>query len=166
MARATRSSGGQRTRSGFAPTTQPSSATTILDESAPDEEFGYNTPSSTTASGFDQSRLSQHPEPLPFRQMSSKYTRRDLPDIADNPAAEQDGLPGPSIKQANALGAHINEVIAVISRLEGLGLQNLEVPLPKCVVLGEQSSGKSSVIEAISGVRTPRSTGTCTRCPL
>jgi ABC-type branched-subunit amino acid transport system ATPase component len=54
----------------------------------------------------------------------------------------------------------------VISRLEGLGLQRQSIPLPKCVVLGEQSSGKSSVIEAISGVRTPRASGTCTRCPL
>jgi len=32
--------------------------------------------------------------------------------------------------------------------------------------LGEQSTGKSSVIESISGIKTPRSTGTCTRCPL
>jgi hypothetical protein len=31
---------------------------------------------------------------------------------------------------------------------------------------GEQSTGKSSVIESISGIKTPRSTGTCTRCPL
>jgi hypothetical protein len=33
-------------------------------------------------------------------------------------------------------------------------------------VTGEQSTGKSSVIEAISGIKTPRSTDTCTRCPL
>ena len=31
---------------------------------------------------------------------------------------------------------------------------------------GEQSTGKSSVIEAISGIKTPRSTDVCTRCPL
>ena len=65
-----------------------------------------------------------------------------------------------------ARGLHIKEVISVISRLEGLGLQRQAIQLPKCVVLGEQSSGKSSVIEAISGVRTPRAGGTCTRCPL
>jgi hypothetical protein len=33
-------------------------------------------------------------------------------------------------------------------------------------LVGEQSTGKSSVIEAISGIKTPRSTGTCTRCPI
>lgn len=32
--------------------------------------------------------------------------------------------------------------------------------------LGDQSTGKSSVIEAISGIKTPRATDTCTRCPL
>jgi len=74
-------------------------------------------------------------------------------------------------------------VIATINRLEGLGLQRLKIPLPKCIVLGtscvtvstcsvlisapgEQSTGKSSVIEAISGIKTPRMDDTCTRCPL
>ena len=32
--------------------------------------------------------------------------------------------------------------------------------------MGGQSTGKSSVIEAISEIKVPRSTGTCTRCPL
>ncbi|USP79604.1 hypothetical protein yc1106_06878 [Curvularia clavata] len=66
----------------------------------------------------------------------------------------------------DALGRHVNEVIKTISRLQSLGLQRLKIPLPKCIVLGEQSAGKSSVIEAISGIKTPRSDDTCTRCPL
>lgn len=69
-------------------------------------------------------------------------------------------------EEAEILGVHLKEVIEVIGRLEGLGLQHHEIKFPRCVVLGEQSSGKSSVIEAISGVRTPRAGGTCTRCPL
>lgn len=68
--------------------------------------------------------------------------------------------------EATALGVHMKEIIEVINHLEGLGLHQQHIQLPKCVVLGEQSSGKSSVIEAISGVRTPRAGGTCTRCPL
>ncbi|KAL1801201.1 hypothetical protein ACET3X_001543 [Alternaria dauci] len=68
--------------------------------------------------------------------------------------------------EIDPLGIHVKDAIATISRLEGLGLQMLEIPLPKCIVLGEQSTGKSSVIEAISGIKTPRSTDTCTRCPL
>ncbi|KAF2009559.1 hypothetical protein BU24DRAFT_444935 [Aaosphaeria arxii CBS 175.79] len=60
----------------------------------------------------------------------------------------------------------MNDVISAIAKLDSLGLAKFDIPLPKCVVLGEQSTGKSSVIEAISGIKTPRSTDTCTRCPL
>lgn len=37
--------------------------------------------------------------------------------------------------------------------------------LPVVVVCGNQSAGKSSVIESLCGVALPRSDGTCTRCP-
>ncbi|KAF1993847.1 P-loop containing nucleoside triphosphate hydrolase protein [Amniculicola lignicola CBS 123094] len=67
---------------------------------------------------------------------------------------------------ADPLGAGIKNALAAIAKLEALGLSKFKIPLPKCVVLGEQSAGKSSVIEAISKIKTPRSTDTCTRCPL
>lgn len=41
-----------------------------------------------------------------------------------------------------------------------------EVHLPGIVVIGNQSSGKSSVLESISGVPLPRGQGTVTRCPI
>lgn len=41
----------------------------------------------------------------------------------------------------------------------------LHISLPRIVILGNQSSGKSSVIEAITGISLPRAKGTCTRCP-
>jgi hypothetical protein len=44
--------------------------------------------------------------------------------------------------------------------------QNIFATYSLILPLGEQSTGKSSVIEAISGIKTPRSTDTCTRCPL
>jgi hypothetical protein len=34
------------------------------------------------------------------------------------------------------IGEHMSEVVSVISKLEALGLQHLQIPLPKCVVLG------------------------------
>ncbi|KAJ8108366.1 hypothetical protein OPT61_g8219 [Boeremia exigua] len=64
------------------------------------------------------------------------------------------------------LGADVLKALQVVSKLEQLGLDKQEISLPKCIVLGQQSAGKSSVIEAISGIKTPRDTGTCTRCPL
>ncbi|KIM37374.1 hypothetical protein M413DRAFT_448441 [Hebeloma cylindrosporum] len=38
--------------------------------------------------------------------------------------------------------------------------------LPRVVVIGGQSSGKSSLVEAVSGINVPRDSGTCTRCPM
>ncbi|KAJ4377960.1 hypothetical protein N0V83_000790 [Neocucurbitaria cava] len=75
-------------------------------------------------------------------------------------------LQPPATSGIDALGKYVKEAISTINRLEKLGLQKLRIPLPKCIVLGEQSTGKSSVIEAISGIKTPRSEGTTTKCPL
>ena len=38
-----------------------------------------------------------------------------------------------------------------------------DVDIPAIVAIGWQSAGKSSLIEAISGIKLPRASGTCTR---
>ncbi|KAF2275396.1 P-loop containing nucleoside triphosphate hydrolase protein [Westerdykella ornata] len=81
------------------------------------------------------------------------------------PSNDETKVP-PSEGHAIALGAGVTEALTVVAKLQTLGLDQYEIPLPKCVVLGDQSTGKSSVIEAISGIKTPRATDTCTRCPL
>lgn len=60
----------------------------------------------------------------------------------------------------------IGPLILIARRLHHLGLDNLDLPLPKIVVVGDQSTGKSSLIEGMSEIKVPRSSGTCTRCPL
>ncbi|CAF1685431.1 unnamed protein product, partial [Adineta ricciae] len=45
-------------------------------------------------------------------------------------------------------------------------LRQEKFSLPQIVVVGEQSVGKSSILEAISGIELPRAQGMCTRCPL
>lgn len=64
------------------------------------------------------------------------------------------------------LGQGLKAFVTLISGLRDLGVESLEIPLPKICVLGDQSTGKSSLIEGISGIKVPRSSGTCTRCPL
>ena len=54
----------------------------------------------------------------------------------------------------------------VVQELRHLGVEDLNLPLPKIVVVGNQSTGKSSLIEGISEIKVPRSAGTCTRCPM
>lgn len=53
----------------------------------------------------------------------------------------------------------------IIKTLRACGLEGV-IRLPKIVVMGNQSAGKSSLIEAISQIKLPRAAGTCTRCPM
>ncbi|KAI5117486.1 hypothetical protein M0805_009549 [Coniferiporia weirii] len=41
-----------------------------------------------------------------------------------------------------------------------------DIDIPRIAVIGGQSAGKSSLVEAVSGIRVPRDGGTCTRCPM
>ena len=53
----------------------------------------------------------------------------------------------------------------IINALRECGTEEI-IKLPKIVIIGNQSAGKSSLIEAISEIKVPRSAGTCTRCPM
>ncbi|KAH9915919.1 P-loop containing nucleoside triphosphate hydrolase protein [Epithele typhae] len=57
------------------------------------------------------------------------------------------------------------EFIGLVSILRSLGAQSL-FDLPRIVVIGNQSAGKSSLVESIAGISLPRDAGTCTRCPM
>ncbi|KIO22299.1 hypothetical protein M407DRAFT_216722 [Tulasnella calospora MUT 4182] len=56
-------------------------------------------------------------------------------------------------------------LLDILKDLHSTGIQN-ELDLPKIVVIGSQSVGKSSLIESMSGIALPRNSGTCTRCPM
>jgi GTP-binding protein EngB required for normal cell division len=72
--------------------------------------------------------------------------------------------PNSSMLYLSATGEQA-EVLRVLDRLRKLGLD--EGPdghsLPRIIVCGTQSSGKSSVLEAIAGIPFPRKNGICTR---
>lgn len=57
-------------------------------------------------------------------------------------------------------------MVKKIQDLRHLGIEDKGLPLPKICVVGDQSAGKSSLIEGMSEIKVPRSAGTCTRCPL
>lgn len=67
----------------------------------------------------------------------------------------------------SALDAGCNRMKSKLDVLErvraDLDCEGIEVP--GVIVCGEQSSGKSSVLEYVSGISFPRGEGTCTRCP-
>ncbi|KAF8839207.1 hypothetical protein BDN67DRAFT_970437 [Paxillus ammoniavirescens] len=57
------------------------------------------------------------------------------------------------------------ELMRLINNLRSMGADTM-IDLPSIVVIGGQSAGKSSLVEAVSGVNVPRDSGTCTRCPM
>ncbi|EAR82322.2 dynamin central region family protein (macronuclear) [Tetrahymena thermophila SB210] len=62
---------------------------------------------------------------------------------------------------------NIKEVIKVVNKLRDFGIESDKIQLPKIVVIGVQSSGKSSLLEQIVQLDfLPRGTGVVTRCPL
>ena len=57
------------------------------------------------------------------------------------------------------------KLMELINKLRDMGA-HFDLKIPGIIVCGNQSAGKSSVIEAITKVPLPRADGTCTRCPI
>ncbi|KAJ7027364.1 P-loop containing nucleoside triphosphate hydrolase protein [Mycena alexandri] len=76
----------------------------------------------------------------------------------DNIAEHGVGLSSPSLSLAR------RRMLDLVNRLHNTGVQ-IDIDLPQIAVIGQQSAGKSSLIESISGITLPRAAGTCTRCP-
>ncbi|KAI0650980.1 P-loop containing nucleoside triphosphate hydrolase protein [Trametes meyenii] len=80
-------------------------------------------------------------------------------------ASSEPGGPSPSLLQDSSYTKTSQELIQFVTTLRALGAQ-VFLDLPRIVVIGNQSAGKSSLVEAISGISVPRDAGTCTRCPM
>ncbi|GAA6061393.1 hypothetical protein JCM10212_000653 [Sporobolomyces blumeae] len=65
---------------------------------------------------------------------------------------------------ASAYAQQCRELMQLMNRMRSAGVAT-ELDLPRVAVIGNQSAGKSSLVEAISGIKVPRDAGTCTRCP-
>ncbi|KAJ5959499.1 uncharacterized protein N7479_006649 [Penicillium vulpinum] len=74
-----------------------------------------------------------------------------------------DPIPSSSL---DSLTRDMKNLVKKIQDLSHLGIEDSKIMLPKICVVGDQSTGKSSLIEGISEIKVPRSEGTCTRCPL
>ncbi|KAN0060747.1 hypothetical protein ACQY0O_007405 [Thecaphora frezii] len=75
------------------------------------------------------------------------------------PASAKEGL------ESSSYAKKEREYTRLMNELRACGV-SLDVDVPRVAIIGNQSAGKSSVIEGISGITLPRSKGTCTRCPM
>ncbi|XP_070053660.1 dynamin-related protein 4C-like [Nicotiana tomentosiformis] len=60
----------------------------------------------------------------------------------------------------------IRPLLDCVDKLRHLNIMQEGIQLPTIVVVGDQSSGKSSVLESLAGISLPRGQGICTRVPL
>ncbi|KAJ6696389.1 DYNAMIN [Salix koriyanagi] len=60
----------------------------------------------------------------------------------------------------------IRPLLDAVDKLRHLQVMKEGIQLPTIVVVGDQSSGKSSVLESLAGISLPRGQGICTRVPL
>lgn len=98
-----------------------------------------------------------------------------LMEVRRNPKVEHDAEPvGSQSVQGSFIGANralqgfgqtLKDINDALSELQARGIQHV-ASLPELVLVGDQSSGKSSLMSAIAGLSLPRSSGTCTRCPI
>ncbi|EOY09967.1 Dynamin related protein 4C [Theobroma cacao] len=90
-----------------------------------------------------------------------------LPITAQDPPMAQEeeevAVQAPIVSQYND---QIRPLLDAIDRLRLLMVMKEGIQLPTIVVVGDQSSGKSSVLESLAGISLPRSQGICTRVPL
>ncbi|KAJ3694124.1 hypothetical protein LUZ60_009604 [Juncus effusus] len=93
--------------------------------------------------------------------------------LTPNPKQEFDLNPSSSEVmelETNALAVSYNErirpLLDAVDRLRQLKITKEGIQLPTIVVVGDQSSGKSSVLESLAGISLPRGQGICTRVPL
>ncbi|KAI0601197.1 P-loop containing nucleoside triphosphate hydrolase protein [Biscogniauxia sp. FL1348] len=72
-----------------------------------------------------------------------------------------------SFKTESLNGLCSEDQLKLLDSVDRLRLQGIDhyISLPQIIVCGDQSSGKSSVLEAISGVPFPVKSNTCTRFP-
>ncbi|WVY92802.1 hypothetical protein V8G54_031890 [Vigna mungo] len=60
----------------------------------------------------------------------------------------------------------IRPILDALENLRRLNITKEGIQLPTIVVVGDQSTGKSSVLESLAGISLPRGQGICTRVPL
>ncbi|CAN8097719.1 unnamed protein product [Discula destructiva] len=75
------------------------------------------------------------------------------------------GSEGDIDKNLKDIGQHLKKFNDTLGSLQQLGIHH-DTPLPELILVGDQSSGKSSLMSAISQIILPRKDGVCTRCPI
>ncbi|CAM8963340.1 unnamed protein product [Rhodiola kirilowii] len=103
---------------------------------------------------------------------ASKRSRSSMPVVQHNSDADLGSRSFDLFKKegdapiVSSFNDKIRPLLDAIDKLRHLMIMKEGIQLPTIVVVGDQSSGKSSVLESLAGISLPRGQGICTRVPL
>ncbi|XP_050137152.1 dynamin-related protein 4C-like isoform X3 [Malus sylvestris] len=100
------------------------------------------------------------------RQMESSCTDLNGEGSLAMVQAELDAVPLKCAPIVSSYNDKIRPLLDAVDKLRSLMVMDEGIQLPTIVVVGDQSSGKSSVLESLAGISLPRGQGICTRVPL
>ncbi|KAF8365221.1 hypothetical protein HHK36_032772 [Tetracentron sinense] len=109
----------------------------------------------------DSSRLSDRMGRLSFKTAESSSNGHIRAATPEPSPAYDDAAP-----LVSTYNDRIRPLLDAIDKLRHLKVMKEGIELPTIVVVGDQSSGKSSVLESLAGISLPRGQGICTRVPL
>ncbi|KAK1146317.1 hypothetical protein N8T08_003104 [Aspergillus melleus] len=104
--------------------------------------------------------------PLRTQTPESKVDISELIDANGDQGTPSPTMSGRSNDAINLISQDMKSLVKKIQDLRHIGIEDNTIALPKICVIGDQSTGKSSLIEGMSEIKVPRSAGTCTRCPM
>ncbi|KAH9866334.1 hypothetical protein J1614_008901 [Plenodomus biglobosus] len=135
----------------------PSSAACFQVLGIAESTIGYHVLASTIRIKHNPASSSAHITPSVLNYIVSLRSRMDSPPEEWVTLSQKNG-DGLIRLQMNGSSKRLNQIDQI--RAKGVGDH---ISLPQLVVCGDQSAGKSSVLEGITGVPFPRQDGACTR---
>jgi len=106
----------------------------------------------------------QEDEDVMFLEMKPAVKDESDSDVLSAVPSVHPSFSGPNMALKD-FGQELKTTLDALADIQARGISHV-VSLPELVLVGDQSSGKSSLMSAIAGLSLPRSSGTCTRCPL
>ncbi|KAI1782037.1 P-loop containing nucleoside triphosphate hydrolase protein [Ganoderma leucocontextum] len=113
--------------------------------------------SSGNKNGSSSTSTSTPPAPSDLGSDSSEDANGAMP--GNNNGNEPDTILNGQYARARRV------LLELVRDLRALG-HDKDLDIPQIAVIGKQSAGKSSLVEAVAGINVPRDAGTCTRCPM